>query len=244
MTRRLVAVILGLAASASLAASPAFAQGYFGGALKTHAHSGAAGDGGAALTPASVIVTTFTASSATITNLTVLNNIPGSVTASSLTATALTVSGTGGSANFVLSGAGGTTNIGNQNNSVQAIGTYFRAGSSFTVCDSTQSFANHGSATFVSISGDAANNTLNEGCMLFLLIDGAFINSENFGQPLAASLTSVVNDTSMLNAFTIINPSPTAAVHNYCWGISADHNGGSCYFGKRAAIQFNIMEIR
>ncbi len=113
----------------------------------------------------------------------------------------------------------------------------------YSVCITTLTLTTHGSPVVIMMSGDGSNSTINDGCGLWVLQDGAYINSETKTAGLAENHSPVANQSQMLTWAGIINGNPSAGTHNYCWGLGAI-TGGTCSAGDQVNMNFAVFEVR
>lgn len=136
-----------------------------------------------------------------------------------------------------------TTNIANITNSGSIGSGYAETLTSFNVCSATKAITTNGGPVFISIWADAKNSVINDGCILYLLLDGAFLNGETASTGIMSMQSAVATDTAELGYANFIFGTPSAAAHNVCFGIAA-LTGGTCTYGSRNNVQFSVTEIR
>lgn len=137
----------------------------------------------------------------------------------------------------------GTSNIASNKAQVATLNTT-ASGTTFATCFSTLTITTTGGNVFVAIHGDEKNSTINDGCMVWLLQDGAFVNGESSSVGILESQAAVANNTQMLSWSDFISVTPSVATHNYCLGVGV-LTGGTCTFGNILAISgWSVVELK
>ena len=116
---------------------------------------------------------------------------------------------------------------------------------SFGGCASTITLTTHGGYVFTAFNGQGQSDTASDGCAIWILQDGAFINSESANIPLSSNQSgaAVVAQSQMLTYANFISVAPPAGAHSYCFGVGVT-GGGTCSMAQKAYSQFSAVEFR
>lgn len=209
MRRRLLAVLAGLALGASLKAGPACAQGYYGGQLKAHNHTTAAGDGGVlsnaqinnglkvssgALTldgigaslslPSGSVTPAMLSQPVGVTGTSATGNVTGVTTAVTtpvcVSGSTVTVTGTG-SKNLIIASASGASSGSATAYKIELLEDGAPIGLGLT-CPLQASTGFNTSCTIAALTSTLANNSSHSYCLAIFLVSGAgnFTNGDGF----------------------------------------------------------------
>ncbi len=113
----------------------------------------------------------------------------------------------------------------------------------YSVAKSSLTVTTSGGDVWLWFRGDAASGTLNDGCMVWMLQDGQYVNGTTGGNGVLSGDSEVANGVFNLSGGLLISTTPSAGTHTYAIGFGAV-GGGTCSIGSSVRPQHGVKEIR
>lgn len=119
------------------------------------------------------------------------------------------------------------------------------ADAAFSGCVSTATaITTTGGDVLLNFTGSGLNATLGGGCAVWILQDGAFWGVQSSTRPAIYNNSSYVVGSSYfsMNFSNLVNPTPSAGSHTYCYGVGTVNASGTCYIGLASPVWFSGIE--